>query len=420
MTPTLQADPECARPAADAGDTAAAEAPARPDRKLVAELRPFETIDQPTWDRIAFLNPYSTPFSTWAFQRAWWDAFGENAHPETLVLVDPGAPQPREPVAIAPLMHRHVVEPTDAQTHTTIRHADDLPLTTVPPDACAVYFGASYHADYATLLAHPADMPAAADAIVDYLATDRREGELDPWAVVDLRRLRQADPATDILQSAFGKREMAEGWTLNVEREDVCPVVRLPEGADFEGYLATLGKKERHEIRRKVRRAESAGAVELVESTDPVADLDEFADLHQRKWGDRGLFPDNAGGAQARVFVRRLFELFAEATTGPSAIPDHPTIHLGFLTLDGKRIAAEIHFETAGSLLYYNAGVDPDAKDLSPGVVQLERLVRRAIERGKCRLDLLRGDEPYKYEWGAKDEPVLRILVRRAVPGAAA
>jgi hypothetical protein len=28
-------------------------------------------------------------------------------------------------------------------------------------------------------------------------------------------------------------------------------------------------------------------------------------------------------------------------------------------------------------------------------------------------VDLLRGDEAYKYEWGATDEPVQRILVRR-------
>ena len=419
VTPTLQVDPGCARPAPEAGELAP-EADTQPDRQLSAELRPFESIDQQTWDQLAFLNPYSTPFSTWAFQRAWWDAYGENAHPETLVLVDEAAADPGQPVAIAPLMHRHVVEPSDAETHTTTRHADDLPLTAVAPDACAVYFGASYHADYATLLAHPADMPAAADAIADYLASDRTESDFDPWAVVDLRRLRQADPALDVLTTTFGRREMAEGWTLNVEREDVCPVVRLPEGADFEGYLATLGKKERHEIRRKVRRAESAGLVEVVESTNPLADLEQFIDLHQRKWGERGLFPDTAGGAQGRVLVRRLFELFGEATSGPNAIPDHPTIHLGFLMLDGKRIAAEIHFETAGSLLYYNAGVDPDAKALSPGVVQLERLVRRAIDRGKCRLDLLRGDEPYKYEWGAVDEPIMRILVRRAAAGAAA
>ena len=202
---------------------------------------------------------------------------------------------------------------------------------------------------------------------------------------------------------------------MNLEREDVCPVVRLPEGADLDGFLATLGKKERHEIRRKVRRAEAAGEVRLDESQDPVADLDAFIDLHQARWGERGLFPRTVGGDQARTFVRRLFELFGEATGGPAAIPEHPSLHLSFLTVGGQRIGAAIHFETAGSLLYYNAGIDPDARALSPGVVLLERLVRRAIERGKCRVDLLRGDEPYKYEWGAIDEPVMRILVRRSV-----
>jgi CelD/BcsL family acetyltransferase involved in cellulose biosynthesis len=422
VTPTLQADPDCARPAGTDGSTdepmastAGEAAPERSDRALRAELRSFDSLDQQTWDQLAFLNPYATPCSTWAFHRAWWDAFGENANDETVVLVDPASPDPSRPIAIAPLMNRHVVEPSDAQTHTTIRHADELPLTPVAPDACAMYFGASYHADYATLLAHPADMPAAADALVDHLATDTSHPER--WSIVDLRRLRQADPATEILAAAFGRREVAAGWTLNVEREDVCPVIRLPEGADFDAYLATLGKKERHEIRRKVRRAESAGTLEFVESTDTIADLDAFVELHQRKWGDRGLFPDTVGGAQGRRFISRLFETFAAATSGPDAVADHPTVHLGFLTLDDKRIGAEIHFETGGAILYYNAGVDPDARKLSPGVVLLERLVRRAIERGKCRLDLLRGNEPYKYEWGAVDEPVQRILVRRDGPG---
>lgn len=42
------------------------------------------------------------------------------------------------------------------------------------------------------------------------------------------------------------------------------------------------------------------------------------------------------------------------------------------------------------------------------------RYVERAIERGLRTVDFLRGDEPYKYEWGAADEPIQRILVRRA------
>ncbi len=430
MTPSLLADPECARPArADqpAGETEpqdrAATGSANPATPLRAERRAFSDIDAATWNELAFLNPYATPFSTWAFHRAWWDAYGANAHDQTVVVVDPSAADPEKPVGIVPLMDRHVVEPSDEATHTMLRHADHLPLTPVAPTACAVYFGASYHADYATLLAHPNDMPRAAAALVDALARDAvaptpnpdDTTHLDPWGAVDMRRLRQADPATDALATAFGTRGIGEGWTLNVEREDVCPVIRIPDGADFDGLLATLDKKERHEIRRKVRRAEAAGALELVESIDPIADLDAFIDLHQARWGDSGLFPATPGGDQSRRFIRRLFELFGEAATTPG----HPTLHLAFLTVAGKRIAAEIHFETAGSVMYYNAGVDPEARELSPGVVLLERLVRRAIERGKCRVDLLRGDEPYKYEWGGVDEPVQRILVRRGARAAA-
>ena len=217
-----------------------------------------------------------------------------------------------------------------------IRHGQALPLTPVPPTACAVYFGASYHADYATLLAHPADMPRAAEALATAFANEAvtpppsaaDPNHPEPWTVVDLRRLRLADPATDALATAFGRHEMAEGWTLNVEREDVCPVIRIPEGADIDGVLATLGKKERHEIRRKVRRAEAAGAIELVESTDPLADLDAFIDLHQARWGERGLFPPTPGGDQSRRFIRRLFELYPGRRR-------QWTIHLGFLTVGG-------------------------------------------------------------------------------------
>ena len=357
-------------------------------------------IPSATWDGLAARNPWATPFSTWAFQRAWWDAFGANAHEETLIVCADG-PGSDEPIAIVPLMHRHEVEPSDALTRTTMRHGTSMALTHVEPTATAVFFGASYHADYATILSAPGDLPVVADAVAEHLADTSGRHR---WDVVDLRRLRCGDPTADALAAAFGAREIAEGWIVNVEREDVCPVVTLPEGADMDGYLATLSKKERHEIRRKVRRAEAVGEIRLDDSPEPLADLEAFAELHQKRWGEMGLFPDTPGGAQSRVFFRRLFELFG---------PDGP-LRLAFLTVGGRRIAAGVHFETADGYLYYNAGVDTDARDLSPGVVMVHAYVRRAIEAGKRRLDFLRGDEPYKYAWGAVDEPIQRLLVRRS------
>ena len=365
--------------------------------------RRFDDISREAWDSVATANPWATPFSGWAFQRAWWDAYGGSAHDQTLTVVDG---ESGDLVAIVPLMHRHEVEPTDAATHSKMRQGHPSQLTPVPPTAKAIFFGASYHADYATILAKPADMPAVAEAVASHLAApaDSADPHPEPWDVIDLRRLRCGDPAAEALAEAFGRHEISEGWTLNVEREDVCPVLTLPPGGDFDTYLATLDKKGRHEIRRKLRRAEAVGELRLTESTDPLADLDTFIELHQRKWGDRGLFPPTPGGDASRRFIRRLFELHG---------PDGP-VRLAFLTVGQRRIAAGIHFRSAEGFLYYNAGVDPDARDLSPGVVMVASYIERAIAQGCRRVDFLRGDEPYKYEWGAVDEPIQRILVRRA------
>jgi CelD/BcsL family acetyltransferase involved in cellulose biosynthesis len=401
---TVDLDPACTeRTGEGAGAPIAA-----PDRALVARRVAFDDIPRATWDACAARSPLATPFARWSFHRAWWDAYGANAHDDTLVVTEGRAVDRLDPdslVAIVPLMHRHAVEPTDAATHTSLRRPDQGSPSTIAPAAKVLYFGASYHADYATILAAPDDLAAVAQAVAVWLATppDPTADHPEPWDALDLRRLRAADPALDALASALSAAAPVAGWEVGVDHEDVCPVATLPDGTDFDGFLATLGKKERHEIRRKIRRAEAAGALSLDPSRDPLADLDAFIDLHQRRWGADGLFPPTEGGAMSRRFFARLFEL-AGADGG---------LDLRFLTLDGRRIAAGVGFETADTVFYYNAGVDPDARELSPGVLMVALYVRDTIERGKHRLDFLRGDEPYKYEWGAVDEPIRRILVTR-------
>ncbi|HYN49190.1 MAG TPA: GNAT family N-acetyltransferase [Candidatus Nanopelagicales bacterium] len=395
-------------PPPPAGQAGATETPARPPAvpgTLVAVRRPFDAIDPATWDALAAASPWATPFARWGVHRAWWDAYGANAHEQTLVVVDPAAPDPEAPVAIVPLMHRHEVEPDDAILRTRLRGDQRTPLTAVAPTAKAVFFGASYHADYATLLARPADLPAVAAAVAEALAASADAHDPDhpePWDVVDLRRLRCGDPAAAALAEALGART-GQGWTVVREREEVCPVVTFEPGMDFEAYLGTLDKKERHEVRRKLRRAEAAGAVRLERSVDPVGDLDAFVDLHQKRWGAQGLFPPTTGGDQSRTFFRRLFELLG----------DDGAVQLHFLTADGRRIAAGVWFEDADAWYLYNAGVDPDARELSPGVLMSAIAIRAAIAAGRRRFDYLRGNEPYKYEWGAVDEPIQRLLVVR-------
>ena len=370
--------------------------------RLVATRRAFASIPEERWDALADRTPWATPFSRHCVQRAWWDAYGATAHDQTLIVADEVAPE--RIVGIVPLMHRHELEPGDVAARTTIRHQPGSVLRPVPAAATAVFFGASYHADYATVLAAPDDLGAACEAVVEALAAQDPER----WDVVDLRRLRSGDPAVDALVAAFEWAAPKARWLVTREREDVCPVVTLAPGVDFDGYLATLDKKERHEIRRKIRRAEAAGDVRLEPSANPIDDLDAFVELHQKRWGVEGLFPPTKGGAASRRFFAGLFEDCA-----PSGIVD-----LSFLTVGGRRVAAGVTFDDGQSVYYYNAGVEPDARELSPGVVMVALYIQRAIELGRTRLDFLRGDEPYKYEWGGVDAPIERLLVQRTAPAA--
>ena len=131
--------------------------------RLVATRRAFDSIPSATWDALVAQTPAATPFSRHCVQRAWWDAYGETAHDQTLVVADAAAPD--DVVGIVPLMHRHELEPGDVAARTTIRHRPGCELRPVPASATAVFFGASYHADYATVLAAPANLNSVCGAV---------------------------------------------------------------------------------------------------------------------------------------------------------------------------------------------------------------------------------------------------------------
>ncbi len=375
---------------------------------------PLAAIPRATWDRLAAANPATTPFSRWTFHRAWWDAYAVTAHEQYLACVSPGsaALMPDDPLAdneairgIVPLMHRHEVEPGDEDTATVLRRRTQEG-TSVRPDAKAVFMAASYHADYATLLCALADM----DAVADTLATScchpiPAEDAIMPWDVIDLRRLRGDDPALPALEAAFRRHAVRQNWQVRVEVEDVCPVLTLPEGG-WEEYLAQLDGKARHEIRRKIRRAEASGPIAFTLAPLNAESVDTFIDLHQARWGEEGLFPSTEGGDRSRRFLHRLTELEAQEGAGAQ-------LQFGQVRVGERLIFATVGFDDGTTCYFYNAGMDPAARDLSPGVTGTAAYLRDRMEAGRGRFDFLRGNEPYKYEWGAVDEPVHRVLVTR-------
>ncbi len=205
----------------------------------------------------------------------------------------------------------------------------------------------------------------------------------------------EGSPALAILPRLC--REMGLGCTVEVM--DRAPHVSLP--GSFKEYLDRLGKKERHELRRKMRRAAELlpGCSVRVTRTaeDLVADLPSFIDLHRKSHPDKGKFMDD-----------RMAEFFREVAEGFLAAGQ---LRLAFLSGAGGDVASVFQFRTGCGLLLYNSGYDPIRRAANPGLVLIAKCVEDAIAEGAPEYDFLRGTERYKYDLGGVDRLVYRIVV---------
>ena len=191
----------------------------------------------------------------------------------------------------------------------------------------------------------------------------------------------------------------AKGLSALVRLQEVCPVVTLPER--FEDYVTSLDKKNRHELRRKLRRASGMADWYIVgPDHDLKAEIERFVELMAASSASKAQFlqdPQN----------RRFFELIVPK------LAKCGWLQLAFLSVDGHAAAAYLNFDFDNRILVYNSGHNPDERDLSPGIILLARLVEHAIRRGREAFDFLRGDESYKYDMGGKDTNVYQLVISK-------
>jgi CelD/BcsL family acetyltransferase involved in cellulose biosynthesis len=169
--------------------------------------------------------------------------------------------------------------------------------------------------------------------------------------------------------------------------------------------LLSLDKKQRHELRRKLRRADAEVEMRFLivgPEQDLQAEMESFVELHQKSTPEKDKFMD----LQMKGFFFDVAEVLQ--TQG--------WLQLAFIEMDGHRAAGLLNFDYGNAILVYNSGYDPaQFHFLSPGILVTARCIERAIELGRSTFDFLRGDEVYKYRFGAKDTQVRRLLI--AQPG---
>ena len=251
--------------------------------------------------------------------------------------------------------------------------------------------------DYMDIIAQPGYEEAVHAALIDFMLSD----DAPHWDCIRLCNIPEASPTVDL----FTRLARARDLSVETPVQEVCPIIELP--ATYEEYLATVDKKQRHELRRKRRRAEGADVSWYVvgREHDLDAEIDRFFDLMALSDDEKADFLKEPGH---RDFFREMGHAMAE----------RGLLELIFLTVDGQPAATMWQFVYRDRMLLYNSGLNPtDFSALSPGIVLLTYSIEDAVERGLKIYDFLRGNEEYKYRMGAHDTRVYEICVTRQ-PGA--
>jgi len=325
--------------------------------QLVVRDEPFDAVTA-EWSALVAGSPRPIPFATPAWQRVWLRHFQGERSVRILAARDGD-----RLVGVAPLL--------------------------VDGDK-AEFIGHYSICDYMDSVAAPGYERELHARVLEQLARDGVRS-------LDLRGVRQWSETLDAICSSAD----ACGYAVDRQEEALSPSVELP--ADWEAYLGQLSKKDRHELRRKLRRLMSAGGVELqvVTAADEAsAKLDTLFHLMRISSHHKEEFLDRPG---MEAFFRDMTRAMAEAGM----------LRFYFLAFDGQPVASVLNFDVGGVLYMYNSGYDPAYAHFAVGLMSKALLVKDAIEHGRSCVDFLRGDESYKYDLGGKDQQVYRLVLTR-------
>lgn len=316
---------------------------------------------EPEWNDLLHQSTSDTIFCTWEWQSTWWDAYQAGDLLIATCRTDDG-----RLVGIGSWF----IETSNGER--VVRTIGCVDVT-----------------DYVDIIAHRDFIEPVASALASVLLEHRAE-----YDRVNLCNIPEASPTLPTLPDRL--KEL--GFNVEVVFQEVCPVIHLPD--DWETYLSLLDKKQRHELRRKVRRAESEAQINWYRvdaSHDFDEELERFLQLMRSSHPEKARFLDNPKNL---AFFHKIAPIVFRCGW----------LRLSFLVIDGVPSATYFDFDYNGRILVYNSGLLPEAHaHLSPGIVLLSYNIRHAIEEKRTVFDFLRGNEIYKYRMGGQDTKVFKL-----------
>ncbi len=316
------------------------------------------------WNDLLERAPINCIFYTWEWQSTWWNVYQPG---ELWVLT---CREDDKLLGIAPLFI------TESERGRSVQIIGCVDVT-----------------DYLDFIVDATRLGDVFAVFADYFAAHRAAFDL-----LDLCNIPQDSATRVILPDLLEER----GFDATVAQQEVCPVIELPE--DWGQYLGSLDKKQRHEVRRKLRRIH--GVPDEIDwyIVNGRHNLQEEINQFMRLMA--------ASDPQKEEFLRdanhvRFFENMVPLAQKCG------WLQMNFLTVGDVRVAAYINFVYGNRVMVYNSGLNyREYGRLSPGIVLLAYNIQYAIQQGYRVYDFLRGSETYKYRMGGRDTAVMNITAK--------
>lgn len=243
--------------------------------------------------------------------------------------------------------------------------------------------------------------------VCDYLDFSIRPGHERPFfkallehlgqngvAELDLRCLR---PDSSVFPHLLESVE-SMGGKYSIEPDGVSLEMDLPD--NWDDYLNMLSGKQRHEVRRKLRRLDEAGNVRfsVLDTVGAIMPgLDDFMRMFRDSRVDKAEFMTPA----MESFFRSMILTMAEKGL----------MKIFVLYVDDSPLAANICFDYKDAVYLYNSGYDLRGGRISAGLMCKILSIKDSIEAGRKKYDFLKGAEPYKYRLGGKEVQLSRCKI---------
>jgi CelD/BcsL family acetyltransferase involved in cellulose biosynthesis len=264
-----------------------------------------------------------------------------------------------------------------------------VPDTSTAENAALTFIGIG-NSDYLDVLVDPDFIELSSDRIQEYLSTPSAN-----WNEVHFEPLRSE---SNLVARWRVGRDLE--MRSSITQLEYCPVLKLGEMASFS---KAIPHRQFENWRYYLRRAERLGTLEF-ELAGPENWRDSLSSLlrlHSIRWNARG-----AAGVLAEGAVRQFHWAAAEGMLKLGIL------RLYVLRLNSRPISALYGFQHRKRFYFYLGGFDPEFSTLSPGTLLLGHAISQAIRERATEFDFLRGQERYKYLWGAKDTACHRLTVR--------